>query len=202
MLMPSARGSAGQCKFQKAPAQHISHTACGKIFPTLADTHSSTLFKASEQVNLLNGDACRIGAFVIARVSEAPGETIVGRVEEILTVQGGANDEASKPDMMLLRTANVTRASEKYRMPHVDLQPTWRLFPLSVCHAVMHHILPVRLLLLISCLGLVVYRERPAQLCSSRLRGLRRSSHMPGASEDPSNQGPRGASNRTRRSAP
>ncbi len=93
------------------------------------------MFKASEQVILPNGDPCRIGNYVIARLPDGIGETVVGRIEEILTIKGSMNDDALKADMVLLRKAIVTRASEKYQMPHIDLELEWSIFAPSVCCA-------------------------------------------------------------------
>jgi hypothetical protein len=69
---------------------------------------------------------------VIVRDSSRPGETFVGRVEEIIQEIGTLQDLASQPNGILVQKAVVDHTRERYGMPSVQLRGEWSMYSVQV----------------------------------------------------------------------
>ncbi|TFK46353.1 hypothetical protein OE88DRAFT_1739458 [Heliocybe sulcata] len=99
---------------------------------TMASNHTrglgysnSQLFRTPESVKLVNGDACKVGDWVVWReevLAQPP--TLywrIGEVYEILQAVGSHADIHGKANWILVRCAIVGDRSEDYQMPRVEI---------------------------------------------------------------------------------
>lgn len=120
------------CTWVKGGAQPLANLRTGKYLPSLADSHGAKHFKTCRDVILNNGDKCMLGSTVVAKVSQYPDQTFVGRVDEILTPLGSICELNRQADRVLLQVAYVSRTAGEYGMPYIDLQTQWALVPARV----------------------------------------------------------------------
>ncbi|KAI9069821.1 hypothetical protein FKP32DRAFT_1558980 [Trametes sanguinea] len=113
------------CKYDKEPPKPLSLLKTGTRLPEIVPMGNGHTFKASRSMVLVNGDSCAPGQFVIAKAPGRPEDSIIGRVEEILTRHGSLADMAREPEDVLLQVAHATREARPYRMPYIDLQDRW-----------------------------------------------------------------------------
>ncbi|KAI0751777.1 hypothetical protein C8Q80DRAFT_1099078 [Daedaleopsis nitida] len=126
------------------------HSCTAKAWPHMVPTYAPFKFQESSDLTLLSGDRCKVGDFLIAANEEEMGKNelrqVIGRVAEILTAKGTAEDAHHRPNLILLQCCSTSRPHETYRMPHVDLQDSWKVVEVqdlictvNVQHNCAHH---------------------------------------------------------------
>ncbi|KAJ7874146.1 hypothetical protein B0H14DRAFT_3437824 [Mycena olivaceomarginata] len=118
-------GKNNQPQSDKSAARPITRTLTGQCL--LSWSTKAGLFKTNKQLYLRNGDLCAPQSFAIIRDSSHPGETFVGRVEEIIQQVGTLQDLASQPDGILVHKAVVDHTRERCGMPSVQLRGEWSM---------------------------------------------------------------------------
>ncbi|KAF7965797.1 hypothetical protein HWV62_41769 [Athelia sp. TMB] len=122
----------GACVSDGQPARPYSETLSGAALPAHSIGQTRGLFRSSREVYLQNGDKCVQGQFVIAKDPVNIGVTYTARVDEILNIQNSIAHLGGMPDCVLLQLASLSRTSDTYSMPLVDLSRRWALVKLDV----------------------------------------------------------------------
>ncbi|KAJ6474054.1 hypothetical protein C8R47DRAFT_1076489 [Mycena vitilis] len=109
----------GVCTLDKVRARPIRETLTGQYLPDWSN--KGGFFRTCQELTLNNGDPCRPGNFVILKRLDVIGETIVGRVEEIIQQVGSVAAHASVPDGVLIQKVTLLRGRARYGMPTILL---------------------------------------------------------------------------------
>ncbi|KAI0638455.1 hypothetical protein C8Q77DRAFT_1188202 [Trametes polyzona] len=117
------------CSVSCSEPKFLAELQTGQHLPAVALRYGTRRFRSCREVILKNGDRCIPGSMVIAEVTGRPGQTMVGRVDEILTPLGSLNDFNRQADRVLLHCAQVSRPAGSYGCPYIDLQPQRILIP-------------------------------------------------------------------------
>jgi hypothetical protein len=103
------------------------------VLPNAISHSDNLLFKTSEAIALMNGDACPIGSFVIARQTNTAGQTLLVRVNEILQAYKSVADLSGQADTILVQATDVSHENEHYHMPNIQMLQHWYLANPQVC---------------------------------------------------------------------
>ncbi|KAJ7603920.1 hypothetical protein FB45DRAFT_1085359 [Roridomyces roridus] len=117
------KGSHGICISDHKPARPFTSTLTGVKLPQSLPSHTARpiLLKTNSEMYLDNGDHCPLDTFVIAKQTNS--STFVGRVKEILQIEGSPEDLSCRASAVLVQFTNVGDDGDAlYGMPPLDLQ--------------------------------------------------------------------------------
>ncbi|RDB27987.1 hypothetical protein Hypma_002121 [Hypsizygus marmoreus] len=121
----------GICTSDKAPPRLFANTLTGQQLPGSFGESGQRKFRTNVEVQLFNGDCCRVGDHVVARDHQQPNVTFIANVVEIIQQVGSVSDMSRTPDAILVQTATTSRSAVPYGMPAIDLQDEWRLLSMA-----------------------------------------------------------------------
>ncbi|KAK6985102.1 hypothetical protein R3P38DRAFT_2480447, partial [Favolaschia claudopus] len=104
----------------QSKARRIAQTLTGQRIPSWSSKPG--LYQTNKLLVIANGDSCAPNSFAIARDSQRPGNTFVGRIEEIVN---RVDFDASEPAGVLVQKTVVNAARERYGMPSITLTGEW-----------------------------------------------------------------------------
>ncbi|KAH8081293.1 hypothetical protein BXZ70DRAFT_1068335 [Cristinia sonorae] len=122
--IPRDSAKRGYCVADRKPARRFDALLAARVLSQEKrwDGHNSQLFKTANELHLDNGDKCSVGSsFAIFRDLTRAGATAVGRIEEVLLVQGSPEAMSLRPSYILIQEADISTAADGYQMPAVKL---------------------------------------------------------------------------------
>ncbi|KIM36126.1 hypothetical protein M413DRAFT_31880 [Hebeloma cylindrosporum] len=128
----ATRVTQGLCTSDKAPPRPLSQLLMGQKAIVAASRYLSQAelvsFKTNKEIQLNNGDTCRLGDFVICETKSDVPQPFIGRVSEIVQQVGGPNDFNQLADVILVQRVLLGQAVVPYGMSRVEPCNEWLVF--------------------------------------------------------------------------